>query len=228
MLEFILILASYLIGSIPTAYLVVKWRFKVDIRKYGSGSVGGSNVFRNFSKPLGALVFLWDVAKGALVVWAAQLLNMDLIYQIAAALAVVTGHNWPVFLKFNAGRGVATTVGAVFMLMPWLGFIMITGIILMFLFGNSPFWTILGMAAFPIATALRHEPLLLTLGLLALFLIILIRRLTPPRDERSKSVRTRDLLLNRFLLDRDIRDGKAWISFKPAEIKKSSKHGEHH
>jgi glycerol-3-phosphate acyltransferase PlsY len=227
MFEFSLILASYLIGSIPTAYLVVKWRFKVDIRKYGSGSVGGSNVFRNFSKPLGALVFIWDVAKGALVVWAAQMLHLESIYQIAIALAVVIGHNWPVFLKFNAGRGVATTLGAAFMLMPWLGFVFLTGIIIMLLFGNSPLWTLLGMAAMPIAAYFRQEPRLMTLGLLALFLIIVIRRLTPPRSERSKSISTRELLLNRLLLDRDIRDGKAWVRFKPAEIGKSGKQGKH-
>jgi glycerol-3-phosphate acyltransferase PlsY len=73
LIKFILLLiASYLVGSIPMAYLVVKWRYGTDLRKHGSGQVGGSNVFRTFSKPWGALVGIFDAAKGALMVWIAR------------------------------------------------------------------------------------------------------------------------------------------------------------
>jgi len=64
----ILAVAGYLIGSIPMAYLVVKWRYKKDIRNYGSGSVGGSNVFRSFSKPWGYAVGIYDGLKGVIFV----------------------------------------------------------------------------------------------------------------------------------------------------------------
>jgi acyl phosphate:glycerol-3-phosphate acyltransferase len=212
MIEFIILLvASYLIGAIPTAYLVVKWRFKKDIRQFGSGSVGASNVYRNFSKPLGLLVFAWDLGKGALVVWISQLLSMPEYYQAAVAVAVVTGHNWPVFLNFNAGRGVATTCGAAAVLMPWVLWIIIIGELISILVRNSPVCVLIGFALFPVTAFIRHEPLAITLGLLGLFFILIIRRLTAPRTDRSKTVSTGELLLNRLFLDRDIRDGKSWI-----------------
>jgi acyl phosphate:glycerol-3-phosphate acyltransferase len=227
MLGFILMLiGAYLIGSIPTAFIIVKWRYKSDIRQYGSGSVGASNVYRNFSKRFGILVFFWDVAKGVLVIGVAQMLHMDLVFQIATGLAVVIGHNWPVFLKFNAGRGIATTLGVSFMLMPWLVVIYVIGGIIIFVIGNAALLTLIGIAAFPVVSYLRHEPLLITLGLLALFIVMVFRRLTPPLTERSQSIKLRELILNRFLFDRDVRDGKAWISFKPIGINKSRESGE--
>jgi acyl phosphate:glycerol-3-phosphate acyltransferase len=227
MLELILLLiASYLIGAIPTAYLVVKWRYKKDIRQFGSGSVGASNVYRNFSKRLGMLVFIWDIAKGALVVWISQLLQMQPLYQSAVAMMVVAGHNWPVFLKFNAGRGVATTLGAAAVLMPWVIVVFIVCEIISLIVRNSPTLVLIGFALMPVAGLILKEPAAITLGLLGLFLILVIRRLTAPRSERSKSVKTSELLLNRLLFDRDIRDGKAWISFQQDQFKKSSKPGE--
>jgi acyl phosphate:glycerol-3-phosphate acyltransferase len=227
MFELILLLiASYLVGAIPTAYLVIKWSYNKDIRLYGSGSVGASNVFRNFSKRLGMLVFIWDIAKGVLVVWIAQLLHMPPLYQSAVAMMVVAGHNWPVFLKFNAGRGVATTLGAAAVLMPWVIVLFVVLQIISFLVRNSPTFVLIGFALMPVVGLILNEPAAIPLGLLGLFLILVIRRLTAPRSERSKSVKTGELLLNRLLFDRDIRDGKAWISFQQDEIKKSSKQGE--
>ncbi len=211
----LLLTASYLIGSIPMAYLVVKWRYGVDIRKYGSGQVGGSNVFRNFSKKLGVVVFLYDFIKGILMVGIAQLLGMDIALQMAIGLAVVIGHNWPVFLRFNAGRGVATTVGIGLFLLP-LG---IPGFIFCALFtlfiGSSPLPLIFAIASLPITSAVLHEPQALTLGLTVLFLLLIIRRLTAPRTAESFSVSTRELLLNRLLFDRDIRDANAWMNRRP-------------
>jgi acyl phosphate:glycerol-3-phosphate acyltransferase len=229
MVEFsILLIAAYLIGAIPTAYLVVKWRYKKDIRQFGSGSVGASNVYRNFSKPLAILVFAWDIAKGALVVWIAQLLLMPTVYQAAVALIVVIGHNWPVFLHFNAGRGVATTCGAAAVLMPWTIWIIVIGEIISVLVRNSPTCVLIGVGLMPIAALIRHEPAAITLGLLGLFLILIIRRLTAPRTDRAKPVQTGELLLNRLLFDRDIRDGKAWIGSKRPDSQKPPKPGKDH
>jgi glycerol-3-phosphate acyltransferase PlsY len=219
----LMIIAGYLVGSIPVAYLIVRWIYRVDIRKYGSGGVGSSNVFRNFSKPLGILVGLFDAGKGALMVWIAQLLGMELGFQIVIGSAVVVGHNWPVFLRFNAGRGLATTLGVAIFLFPVGVFVFIAGAIFTLLLGSSPLPVLVGVAAFPIASAALHEPLTLTLGLTALFLLLIFRRLSAPRTERSKLVSTRELMLNRFLFDRDIRDGKAWITLKPVNIIKKNK-----
>jgi glycerol-3-phosphate acyltransferase PlsY len=222
----LLIIGSYLVGSIPTAYLVVKWRYGLDIRKYGSGSVGASNVIRSFSKPLGILILIWDLGKGALAVWVSQLLDMQPAYQAGAALAVVIGHNWPVFLNFNAGRGVATSAGAVMVLMPWLAVIVVVGETVSILIRNSPICVLIGFGLMPPTAFILHEPLAISLGVTGLFLILIIRRLTAPLSERSKGLKTGELMLNRFLFDRDIRDGKAWIDYNAAETVAPPKEGE--
>ena len=120
------------------AYLVVKWRYGTDLRKHGSGQVGGSNVFRTFSKPWGVLVGIFDAAKGALMVWIAHLLGFGLPFEIGIGLAVITGHNWPVFLNFNAGRGIATTAGVAFYLFPWGLVAFVVGAIFTLVLGSSP------------------------------------------------------------------------------------------
>ncbi|MDD5702850.1 MAG: glycerol-3-phosphate acyltransferase [Dehalococcoidales bacterium] len=216
MLEFALLLvAAYLVGAVPTAYLLVKWIYKTDIRRYGSGSVGAANVFRNFSKPLGILVGLYDAGKGVPLVWTASLLDMGLTMQIAVGAVTVIGHNWPVFLRFNAGRGLATTMGVAAYLFPWGILFFIAGALFTLLLGSSPLPVLIGLAAVPLASWLLQEPLELTLGLLGLFLLLVFRRLSAPLTARSATVSKRELFLNRFLFDRDIRDGKAWITFKP-------------
>jgi glycerol-3-phosphate acyltransferase PlsY len=215
----LLLVAAYLIGSIPMAFLVVKWRFRVDIRHYGSGQVGGSNVFRTFSKPWGVAVGLFDALKGALMLWIGSLLGMTLTMDILIGLAAIVGHNWPVFLKFNAGRGLATSLGVAFLLFPWGIPIFVAVVVFTLVRGSSPLPVLIGMMALPLASWLLQEPLTVTLGLTGLLLLLVIRRITAPRNGRSTTVSNRELLLNRFLFDRDIRDGKSWI--KPTKIEQT-------
>ena len=220
---FLCIIAPYLFGAIPTAFLVVKWRYGKDLRQYGSGQVGGSNVYRSFSKKLGIFVALYDMFKGILVISVARLLNLDTAHQVVIGLAVIVGHNWPVFLSFNAGRGVATSIAVGLYLLPLgtPGFLLLA--LLTLLIGSSPLPVLAAMATLPLTSWALGEPLILTLGLLGLFLIIVIRRLTAPRLERSKNINKYELLLNRFLFDRDIRDAKAWVLYKPSVVTDNEK-----
>lgn len=223
-LEFgLLLVASYLVGSIPMGYIAVKLSRGVDIRDYGSGGIGASNVFRNFSKLLGVWVFIYDFAKGALMVGITRLLGLDISLQVAIGLAAVIGHNWSVFLHFNGGRGVATTLGVEFTLMYWLVLVFLGGAIFTLLLGSSPVPVLLGIALLPLASWIHHEPQALTLGLFGFLIIIIIRRLTAPRTDLSKSISTHELLLNRFLFDRDIRDGNEWKLFKRGPGSKKEK-----
>ena len=210
----VLLISSYLIGSIPVAYLAVKIYRGVDIRNYGTGGVGGSNVFRNFSKPLGLLVGIFDAGKGALMVGIARLLGLDGVEQVVIATAVVIGHNWSVFLRFNAGRGVATTLGVDIILMPWLALIIGAVILVILLVGSSPVPVLVGMVLLPVFSWFFHGPLSLTLGLIGFFLIMVVRRLSAPRMDRSCRVSVGELFLNRFLFDRDLRDKKEWAEAK--------------
>ncbi|MFC1929191.1 glycerol-3-phosphate acyltransferase, partial [Chloroflexota bacterium] len=124
-IEFVLlILGAYLLGSVPTAYLIARWRRGIDIRQYGSGNVGAANVLATVSKRWSIPVTIFDIGKGALTVWVAKLLFPDIpAYQITAGIITIIGHSWPIFLRFKGGRGVFTTLGVITMLSPKLGLI---------------------------------------------------------------------------------------------------------
>lgn len=118
----LLILASYLIGSIPFGYLIVRARGGGDVRETGSGGTGATNVTRRAGRGAGVLTLALDAAKGALVALAARwLLAPDFTvnsYVAAASIAVVVGHVFPVWLKFRGGKGVATGLGVFLSLTP--------------------------------------------------------------------------------------------------------------
>lgn len=107
------ILLSYLIGSIPTAYIFGKLSKGIDIRQHGSGNVGATNVFRVLGKGPGIIVLVIDILKGVLAVaLIADLLGLtDILYRILLGLCAVSGHNWTIFLKFKGGKGIATSFG---------------------------------------------------------------------------------------------------------------------
>lgn len=105
------IVAAYLIGAIPFGYVIVRIAKGVDIRKYGSGSTGTTNVLRTAGLPAAALTVAGDFLKGVFVVVAARFLKLPEMSIVLAGFAVVGGHNWPVFLRFKGGRGVATGFG---------------------------------------------------------------------------------------------------------------------
>jgi len=110
---------SYLLGSFPSAYIIARLFKGIDIRKHGSGNPGATNVFRVVGKTAGTLVFLMDMLKGFFAVYlAARLLNADVYLLLEAAIFAVAGHNWPVWLSFKGGKGVATSAGVVLALVP--------------------------------------------------------------------------------------------------------------
>jgi glycerol-3-phosphate acyltransferase PlsY len=115
MLKYILLIVSYLLGSIPFGFLVAYGVKRVDIRKFGSGNIGATNVVRIVGKKWGILVFVLDFLKGlagpCLIAYLAPNPN-DFIIILGAVLAVC-GHNWTIFLKFRGGKGVSTSLGAV-------------------------------------------------------------------------------------------------------------------
>lgn len=231
-IAFILLLVSaYLVGSVPTAYIVGRWGRGIDIRHYGSGNVGASNLLRSSGKWLATVVIIVDLGKGILMVWAAQAAGLAITQQVATGLAAIIGHNWPVFLRFSGGRGVLTTLGVAFFLplangplVPW-ALIVSLALAAIFIFGlhNLPLGTIAGAAALPLVSWLVGEPLALVWGFLAMFLVMVIRRLTAPKTSFTTSVSARELIINRLLFDRDIRDKEAWIHRKPAQAPKEGK-----
>ena len=110
---------SYLLGSLPWSYVIVRLHRGVDVRTIGSRSAGATNVLRASGKRAALLALLLDAAKGTAAVVLARSLEVDSWWLAAAAAAAVAGHVFPLFLGFRGGKGVATAVGVLAPLVPW-------------------------------------------------------------------------------------------------------------
>ena len=109
---------AYLLGALPWGYVVLLLRRGIDIREYGSGRTGVSNALRTAGMKLAGLVLLLDLAKGIGAVLLARLLIGDPTAEVAAGLTALVGHNWPVFLGFRGGRGIAPGLGGLAVMSP--------------------------------------------------------------------------------------------------------------
>lgn len=125
MLTLVFVVCAYLLGSVSFAVLMSKAFGLPDPRTYGSNNPGATNVLRSGKKVAAALTLLGDAAKGWLAVWLAQHFapqgSNALLLVAAVALAVLLGHVFPIFLRFNGGKGVATALGVLLALSGWLG-----------------------------------------------------------------------------------------------------------
>lgn len=117
--QLLVVIVAFLLGSIPTGYLVARAR-GIDIRQHGSGNIGATNVFRTLGKPLGIFVFFADTLKGFVAVWlASHFGGAGAWLSIVAAVAVIVGHNYTPWLGFKGGKGIATSGGVLIALAPW-------------------------------------------------------------------------------------------------------------
>lgn len=111
-------LIGYLLGSLPFAVWISRAFIGVDVRDHGSGHATATNAFRQAGIAAGALVFLLDIAKGALPVFLASQLGESEFAPVAAGAAAIAGHIWPLYAGFRGGMGLATTTGAFLMIHP--------------------------------------------------------------------------------------------------------------
>ncbi len=107
----VVVLGGYILGSIPFGLVLTRLAGLGDIREIGSGSIGATNVLRTGNKPLALLTMLLDGGKGGAAVLLAGVFSPDTVFLFVAGAAAVAGHNFPVWLKFKGGKGVATTIG---------------------------------------------------------------------------------------------------------------------
>ena len=118
-LQYVAVLAfSYLMGSLSWGYMLLRWRLGMDVRDYGSGRTGMSNVLRTGGGKAAAVVLALDVSKGVLAVMMAREVTGASAAEVAASLTALVGHNWPVFLGFRGGRGILTALGGLSMMTP--------------------------------------------------------------------------------------------------------------
>jgi glycerol-3-phosphate acyltransferase PlsY len=151
---------AYVLGAIPFGYLLVKWKTGGDVRASGSGNIGATNVLRTTGRPAGVATLLLDIAKGYLAVWiAGRLTNGSAACQSLAALSVMAGHAYPVFLKFKGGKAVASFVGAFLCLTPLaLAAMLVVFTVVVAWTRQISMGSIVGAATFPLAVWLIQKP----------------------------------------------------------------------
>ena len=109
---------AYLLGSISWGYMLLQLKMGVDVREYGSGRTGMSNVLRTGGVKSAAVVLTLDIAKGVVAVFIARSVIDTTAAEVSAGLIVLVGHNWPVFLQFKGGRGILTALGSLALMVP--------------------------------------------------------------------------------------------------------------
>src|SRR6266478_5437398 len=178
MMPAIALVAAYLMGAIPFGFLLVKWKTGDDIRSSGSGNTGATNVLRTTGWKIGAATLLLDIAKGYLAVWLAGRLSGDsAAWMSAAALAVMAGHAFPIFLGGKGGKAVASFVGAYLCLTPLpLAATLVVFVVMVAATRHISVGSIVGAGAFPLAVWLiSHPPLPVTLAAIASGAFIIYR-----------------------------------------------------
>ena len=169
---------AYLLGGIPFGYLLVRLTTGRDVRQAGSGNIGATNVLRTTGRGAGIATLLLDIAKGYLAVWLeGRLTGGHVEWMSAAALAVMIGHSYPVFLHFRGGKAVAAFVGA------WLCLTPIPLIATLVVFVVMVAWSrhislgsIIGAGTFPLAVWLiEHPPLIVVAAAIASGALIIYR-----------------------------------------------------
>ena len=215
-----LYIGSYLLGSIPTAYLIGRLVKGVDIRGYGSGNVGSANLYEHVGKrwvfPVAAVeVFV----KGALpILVGLYVLGIDRssAYLIGPPLLAIAGNNWSVFLKLQGGRGIAVAGGTLLALSPFLAIacavIAIGG---WKLTKSSGLWVLISLILLPLWAYLIHDNLNLVWYCFGLLGIVVLKRLSANWTPFPEDVSRKRVLFNRLVRDRDVSDRTGWVRRVP-------------
>lgn len=147
----IFVIIAYLIGNFNFAYIVVKFVKNEDVRNYGSGNAGTTNVLRTMGKNYALPVFVLDALKGAIVILVGRFIGLSEIFLVLGGIAVVAGHNWPLFLQFRGGKGTATSIG-VFLTLDWQVAVIaiIIGIIVLIIWKMVSLTSMVGLTVLPI------------------------------------------------------------------------------
>ena len=213
-----LILFGYLLGAVPTAYLVGRVVRGIDLRRYGSGTVSGTAVYYHVARPLVVAVGLFDIAKGALPTWLALRWELGLPVAVAAGLAAVVGHNWPIFLGFVGGRGLATYLGVLLVLFPWGFPWLLAWLALGRLAQATAIGALLGLIGLPLLMRLTDQPPAVVLAGVAMVVLTVVKRLEAnrlplPEDPAER----RRVLWRRLWMDRDVPRNAEWVYRVPED-----------
>jgi glycerol-3-phosphate acyltransferase PlsY len=198
------IIIGYLLGSIPTAYIVSRIRKGIDIRTVGTGNMGAANVMREIGTREGIFVGLIDVLKGAGAILIAQTSTVPDLWVFGAGFAALVGHNFPVFAGFRGGRGSATCIGIFLVLAPKATLVTLVMVVIPF-FTTRKFsaailigfaLACLGFALLPLFIWLLEGSLMLVCYVLAIDVFMLVRNLSVIKQILAKGI-INDIIYNR-------------------------------
>ncbi len=176
-IELLLVALAYFVGSIPFAYIFVRYVTGRDVRTEGSGNVGATNALRSAGWKVGVSVTVLDILKGSLAVWAMMIFNPESAWLAAAVLAVVAGHCFPPWLLFRGGKGVATGFGAFLVIAP-LSAVAALGVwfVMLAVFRWVSLASMTATASFPVIIQILDHPDWITLSTVAATAILIILR----------------------------------------------------
>lgn len=190
-MAYLVLIAAYLLGSLPFGYILSKLLLKTDIRNYGSGNIGATNVLRVMGWRAALPVFILDLAKGLLAVLLAKTVSdLPAVYLVAGLLAMI-GHSYPVFLKFKGGKAAATGIGVLIAISGWAVLVMLVAAALVIAVSRYvSVGSIVGAVMVPFAFwLLGYDLLHILFGALMALLVVIrhhenIRRLIEGRESK--------------------------------------------
>ncbi|MCE5203012.1 MAG: glycerol-3-phosphate acyltransferase [Coriobacteriales bacterium] len=204
-------IVAYLLGSVPSAYLVGKWFRGVDIREHGSGSVGGSNAWHVIGHWSVVPVGLFDVAKAAGPVWVTfDTLDLGRAAAFAVGLCAMAGHAWSLYLHFTGGRALSCALGTLLVLFPQGLVLQASLMIVGLLIHAEGLLAWLGLIMLPVMSVASAQPAATTWGCVAMALLTALKRLeangrpVPEGQERWR------VLARRLWFDRDTAGRRQW------------------
>ena len=214
-----LVLLAYLTGSIPMAYLVGRAARKIDIRRYGSGNAGASNVWVQVGKRTALSVGAFDVfVKGSLPAYLAWEFGTGPWVAAAAGIATVVGHNWSAYLGLTGGRGVTVATG-VMLVLAWKELIALLLVALAgwLLFRSNALWVGIAVALTPVWSMALGDPAYVTVVCAGLVLLLAAKRVLSNGEWPSQDVALYRTVYRRLLYDRDASSRDEWVNRRPPE-----------
>ncbi len=168
------VIAGYLIGSIPNGLIIGKIMYGIDLRDYGSKNIGATNAFRTLGIWPAFWVFLTDALKGVLGVLIGQFYVGTPAALLAGGIASITGHNWSLFLNFKGGRGVATGLGVITVLVPSItGVVLLVWSVIVYLTRYVSLASVVAAMLVPVLMLIMHKDYeLLLFGILAAVFVV--------------------------------------------------------
>jgi glycerol-3-phosphate acyltransferase PlsY len=166
---------SYLLGAVPFGLFFTRIFSHIDVRSVGSGNIGATNVLRAAGKKAAILTLLADAVKGLLPVLIIRTLLQNDVAAVLAGAAAILGHNFPIYLKFKGGKGVATSYGVMLAVAPVIGLVcLVIWLVTAILFRYSSLAALVSFACYPLLTMVMNSPPSKPHGLLSLFIFGLI------------------------------------------------------